>query len=295
MAAAIVEAATEGGSMVGDRRNPTAGVPGRKGGSREGKVQTASLTPEQRSVVAKKAAASGARIDRFRFSGYFIAMNTNSIPESASILQDLEPFFERVYPALEAAVDAAVKVFENERMPIDLGLHAYHTRVRAGKWLPPDVIGPTGFQKIEVGAGGLYFVSECYTLRLLKADHTYGEDCVDPQMALPTPHSNARSQYYDQPMFLGMGPAEFSLSPRIKLVGLWDIDKHYQLTEIGLALPKASATKRGESQHYWLVPVPYKAFGSSNGAQLPDPMPLDDLELPDRKEKTGTDIDVLGR
>lgn len=58
LAAAIVEAATEGESEIEDTRDPAAVALGRKGGLKGGKARAAKLTPEQRSAIAKKAAAS---------------------------------------------------------------------------------------------------------------------------------------------------------------------------------------------------------------------------------------------
>ena len=55
LAAAIVEAATEGEPE--DTRDPAAVALGRKGGLKGGKARAAKLTPEQRSEIAKKAAA----------------------------------------------------------------------------------------------------------------------------------------------------------------------------------------------------------------------------------------------
>jgi len=56
LAAAIVEAATEGEPEVEDTRDPAAVELGRKGGLKGGKARAAKLTPEQRSDIARKAA-----------------------------------------------------------------------------------------------------------------------------------------------------------------------------------------------------------------------------------------------
>lgn len=56
LAAAIVEAATEGEPP--DTRDPAAVALGRKGGLKGGAARAAKLTPEERSAIAKKAAAS---------------------------------------------------------------------------------------------------------------------------------------------------------------------------------------------------------------------------------------------
>ena len=56
LAAAIVQAATEGEAEVEDTRDPAAVALGRKGGLVGGKARAASLTPEQGSELAKKAA-----------------------------------------------------------------------------------------------------------------------------------------------------------------------------------------------------------------------------------------------
>lgn len=58
LAAAIVEAATEGEPDVEDTRDPAAVALGRKGGLKGGKARAAKLTPEQRSEIARKAAAA---------------------------------------------------------------------------------------------------------------------------------------------------------------------------------------------------------------------------------------------
>lgn len=58
LAAAIVEAATEGEPEVEDTRDPAAVALGRKGGLKGGKARAAKLTPEQRSEIARKAAAA---------------------------------------------------------------------------------------------------------------------------------------------------------------------------------------------------------------------------------------------
>jgi hypothetical protein len=56
LAAAIVEAATEGEPQVEDTRDPAAVELGRKGGLKGGKARAAKLTPEERSEIARKAA-----------------------------------------------------------------------------------------------------------------------------------------------------------------------------------------------------------------------------------------------
>jgi len=59
LAAAIVKAATEGEpAEKEDTRDPAAVELGRKGGLKGGKARAAKLTPEQRSEIAKKAAAA---------------------------------------------------------------------------------------------------------------------------------------------------------------------------------------------------------------------------------------------
>jgi len=58
LAAAIVEAATEGEPEVEDTRDPAAVALGRKGGLRGGRARADKLTPEQRSEIARKAAAA---------------------------------------------------------------------------------------------------------------------------------------------------------------------------------------------------------------------------------------------
>ena len=58
LAAAIVEAATEGEPEVADKRDPNAVALGRKGGLKGGKARAAKLSPEQRREIAKKAAES---------------------------------------------------------------------------------------------------------------------------------------------------------------------------------------------------------------------------------------------
>jgi len=55
LAASIVEAATEGEPE--DTRDPAAVALGRRGGLKGGAARAAKLTPEQRSEIAKKAAA----------------------------------------------------------------------------------------------------------------------------------------------------------------------------------------------------------------------------------------------
>lgn len=56
LAASIVDAATEGEPE--DTRNPAAVELGRRGGLKGGKARAAKLTPEQRSEIARKAAAA---------------------------------------------------------------------------------------------------------------------------------------------------------------------------------------------------------------------------------------------
>lgn len=58
LAAAIVEAATEGEPEVEDKRDPAAVELGRRGGLKGGKARAAKLTSEQRHEIAKKAAAA---------------------------------------------------------------------------------------------------------------------------------------------------------------------------------------------------------------------------------------------
>ena len=58
LASAIVEAATEGEPEVDDTRDPAAVALGRKGGLKGGKARAAKLTPEQRSEIARRAAAA---------------------------------------------------------------------------------------------------------------------------------------------------------------------------------------------------------------------------------------------
>lgn len=58
LAAAVVLAATEGEPEVEDKRDPAAVALGRKGGLKGGKARAAALTPEERSAIAKKAAAT---------------------------------------------------------------------------------------------------------------------------------------------------------------------------------------------------------------------------------------------
>ncbi len=58
LAAAIVEAATEGEPEVEDTRDPAAVSLGRRGGLKGGKARAEKLTPEQRSEIAKKAAGA---------------------------------------------------------------------------------------------------------------------------------------------------------------------------------------------------------------------------------------------
>lgn len=56
LAAAIVEAATEGKPEVEDTRDPAAVALGRKGGLKGGKARAAKLTREQRQDIARRAA-----------------------------------------------------------------------------------------------------------------------------------------------------------------------------------------------------------------------------------------------
>lgn len=56
LASSIVQAATEGEPE--DMRDPAAVALGRKGGLKGGVARAAKLTPEQRSEIAKKAAAA---------------------------------------------------------------------------------------------------------------------------------------------------------------------------------------------------------------------------------------------
>mgnify|MGYP007001911145 CR=1 FL=1 len=58
LAAAIVEAATEGEPVIEDKRDPAAVALGRKGGLKGGAARAAKLTPEQRSEIARKAASA---------------------------------------------------------------------------------------------------------------------------------------------------------------------------------------------------------------------------------------------
>jgi hypothetical protein len=57
LAAAIIEAATEGEPEVEDTRDPAAVELGRRGGLKGGKARAAKLTAEERSAIAKRAAA----------------------------------------------------------------------------------------------------------------------------------------------------------------------------------------------------------------------------------------------
>lgn len=58
LAARIVQLATEGEPEGQDTRDPAAVELGRKGGLKGGKARAEKLTPEQRSEIAKKAAAT---------------------------------------------------------------------------------------------------------------------------------------------------------------------------------------------------------------------------------------------
>lgn len=58
LAAAIVEAATEGDPEIEDTRDPAAVALGRKGRLKGGKTRAAKLTAEQRREIAQKAAAA---------------------------------------------------------------------------------------------------------------------------------------------------------------------------------------------------------------------------------------------
>ncbi len=58
LAAALVQAATEGEPEIEDKRDPHAVALGRKGGLKGGKARAAKLTPEQRKEIARKAAAA---------------------------------------------------------------------------------------------------------------------------------------------------------------------------------------------------------------------------------------------
>jgi hypothetical protein len=56
LAAAIIDAATKGEPEVEDTRDPAAVALGRKGGLKGGKARAEALSPEQRSLIAKRAA-----------------------------------------------------------------------------------------------------------------------------------------------------------------------------------------------------------------------------------------------
>ncbi len=58
LAASIVQAATEGEPEPDAGKDPAAVSLGRRGGLKGGKARAAKLTPEQRSEIAKKAAAT---------------------------------------------------------------------------------------------------------------------------------------------------------------------------------------------------------------------------------------------
>jgi hypothetical protein len=58
LAATLVQVATEGEPEVEDTRNPAAVELGRLGGLKGGKARAEKLTAEERSAIAKKAAAA---------------------------------------------------------------------------------------------------------------------------------------------------------------------------------------------------------------------------------------------
>ncbi len=58
LAAAIVQAATEGEPEIEDKRDPAAVALGRKGGLKGGRARAEKLTPEARREIARAAAAA---------------------------------------------------------------------------------------------------------------------------------------------------------------------------------------------------------------------------------------------
>jgi hypothetical protein len=216
---------------------------------------------------------------------------------------DLKAFLNRVQTTLDAACDVAVRVFESHRWKtVDSGLHAYLARFYASQRLDDEIDQMAlPFVRVKETNSGLFFVSDAYALRVLKAGHDFDDD-GNVIRRLPTPgNSRARSRYYhqewQQPLFRDAIEAQQyaleGIGPQIRLLALWDAGPGYQLGALDLVCPRSGARTKDTVKFWWYESIlePPAAPTVSSAPSRPGrpslPEPNFKLPQPETKQQQG--------
>ena len=182
-------------------------------------------------------------------------MNTKWPPDPDFVLSETAELFDLLCPALEVGADWATRKMEEDDLGIDAATHSHMTRFRAAAYVDTSGrLAGTGFQRIEVGNSGLYFVRDDYEIRVMRPDIAF--ELGRAVRHVPTPRSGRRHTYYTQPTMFPMLASAALPSPRVRLLALWETDEFWQCAGIDLAMPRSAARRRFLSKCYWTTGVP---------------------------------------
>lgn len=213
-----------------------------------------------------------------------------TVPDPVVVMQDLEPFFLLLHPALEYGTFKARVYFEGDGLPIDRSFAPHFVRYWTKQELNKhgqNVLNEeeVDFELEQVNNNGLFVVFKDYQIRILKSVNH----------GLPVPgHSRRRQDFYNQQTSFGFNLVSGESSPsKPNLVILWDVDDDYNLKDLILACPKEGGTTRASVKEHWIHPVPLPVLlikSSLEGQLVQDEVKDSDLPISlDKLTDTGTE------
>jgi hypothetical protein len=219
------------------------------------------------------------------FCAYFISMNTHCQfpPSPEAAIEKTQPVSDVLIPALDAACDKAVGIFEHQfgvKDKLDPHLFAHLARFSTKQRLVTAGIAELGYEIAEIPNTGLFMHTAEIEIRVLKARYKFDDESQTFSRAVPNPGtSEARKEYFQQPALM---PQVIGGPPILKLVYIWDYDSNYQFICLELACPKRYDVGRNSVDLHWLQPVVSRGRDLAPIIEADAALALDDVSLEER-------------
>lgn len=165
------------------------------------------------------------------------------VMDPEAVAADLEAVVPTIWRALEVGTLRARDFFEERDLGVDSFLFPNLVRYEAKLFLVD--AGQEVFETEILSNNGLIMRHLEYQLRLLKSDN--GE--------LPTPGQSRRKQAYYSQQLEFFAPIADEPVEMVNLVVLWDVDSHFNLSELTLVYPKSGGQTKASVSAFWKLPL----------------------------------------
>lgn len=202
-------------------------------------------------------------------------MQLEQVPPPERVTIELLPLLRILYAALETGILRTVEYFDREEAPIDPSLAPNLVRYHAKRYLDAQespLIDEVSFERQELSNNGLLVKFGAHQIRILKSDNG----------RVPVPGaSQAKRDYYQQPLpLIAMDDPSTELPP-LKLLALWDAaPASYTFLGLSLVLPMAGGEDRSSVQCHWEKAIDETMIAAAAmSASKVNELPVDDLPI----------------